>query len=275
MYEFVGECNLCKSTDVAQLSSRDRYGFPIRAGICQWCGLVRLLDRYTPECYAEFYRSGEYRKLVSQFHGREINAETIQAEQAEYAKRVGNLLDGFVSGSQLLDIGGSTGVVAHHVARKFGMSATLIDPAADETAVAVQFGIETVNASAEDWQTERRFDLILLCQTIDHLLDPLAVLRKIRTLLKPTGIVFVDILDFEKVVRQKGIVGAVKIDHPFNFTVRTARAMFRRAQLHPEAGDVYDNHVAFILRPVEELGMGTTDAMLAYGSLLAMDMRHR
>lgn len=269
-------CNLCRSDEATFVSHADRYGHTIRAAMCDWCGLVRLFDRLTPEAYAEFYRSGEYRRLVSAYHGREINAQTIQVEQASYAQQLGDLLAGQVQGGRtLLDIGGSTGVVANAIAQRFGMSATLIDPAARETAVAKQFGIETVTASAESWETDRRFDLVLLCQTIDHLLDPLAVLRKIRRLLTSSGVAFVDILDLEAEVKAKGISGTVKIDHPFYFTRRTALAMFRRAQLKLDSSYAWNNHIGFVLRTTDERAMGTDEVRAALGNLLAMDMQHQ
>ena len=73
----------------------------------------------TAQAYGRFY-DGVYRPLVSAFHGRLIDAHTIQAEQREYAVERAAFLRPFVAGAGLgtmLDIGGSTGVVASHFAR--------------------------------------------------------------------------------------------------------------------------------------------------------------
>ena len=48
----------------------------------------------------------------------------------------------------------------------------MLDPAPDELEVAAAAGMETIAGFAEDFDPgERRWDLVLLCQTIDHLLD--------------------------------------------------------------------------------------------------------
>ena len=81
----------------------------------------------------------------------------------------------FVRGAGLrtmLDIGGSTGVVAGHFAREFGLEGTLIDPAPLEVEQARAFGLETITGLVEEHDFgARRFDFVIVCQTIDHLLD--------------------------------------------------------------------------------------------------------
>src|SRR4029453_8567078 len=75
-------CNLCAGTEFVILTHRDRYGYPAEAHACRRCGLVFLNPRMTAEAYGHFY-NGVYRPLVSAFHGRLIDAETIKAEHQE------------------------------------------------------------------------------------------------------------------------------------------------------------------------------------------------
>src|SRR5580765_5482244 len=124
-------CNLCGAAEFVVLTHRDRYGYPAQAHACRHCGLVFLNPRMTAEAYGRFY-AGIYRPLVSAFHGRLIDARTIQTEQREYAGERADFIRPFMTGGTrktMLDIGGSTGVVAAHVAREFGLHATVIDPA--------------------------------------------------------------------------------------------------------------------------------------------------
>ena len=88
---------------------------------CLRCGLVFLNPLMTSDAYAEFY-ADVYRPLVSAYHGRRIDAETIQDEQREYAAIRAELLAPHLEGrgaKALLDVGGSTGVVAHHLKERF------------------------------------------------------------------------------------------------------------------------------------------------------------
>ncbi|MBA7704579.1 hypothetical protein ES703_113395 [subsurface metagenome] len=66
------------------------------------------------------------------------------------------------------------------------------------------------------------WDFVLLCQTIDHLLDAHKTVSAIRNALVENGLFFVDIVDWEYVVNKKGIEDSIKIDHPLNFTKQTA-----------------------------------------------------
>src|SRR5262245_15393769 len=136
-------CNLCGGSEFVVLTHRDRYGYPAQAHGCRRCGLVFLNPRMTADAYGRFY-NGVYRPLVSAFHGRLIDARTIQDEQREYAAQRAEFVRPFMTrlgGRALLDIGGSTGVVAHHFSREFGLDGTLIDPAPLEVAQARQFGL--------------------------------------------------------------------------------------------------------------------------------------
>ena len=80
----VDRCNLCGAESFTVLTHRDRYGYPASAVACDACGLVFLDPVMTGDAYGRFY-AGTYRPLVSAYHGRLIDARTIQDEQREYA----------------------------------------------------------------------------------------------------------------------------------------------------------------------------------------------
>src|SRR5688572_31861678 len=168
--DLLNSCNLCGANVLVTITQRDRYGYPAQASACSRCGLVFLNPRMTAAAYGRFY-DGVYRPLVSAFHGRLIDARTIQQEQREYALERGDLLAAYVKGRgyrTLLDIGGSTGVVADAFARRFDLRATVVDPAPLETAQAQALGIETIEGLVEhvDLGT-RQFDVVVLGQTVD------------------------------------------------------------------------------------------------------------
>jgi 2-polyprenyl-3-methyl-5-hydroxy-6-metoxy-1,4-benzoquinol methylase len=251
----VAACNLCGSASFVVITQRDRYGYPAPAHACTRCGLVFLNPRLTAAGYARFY-DGVYRPLVSAFHGRLIDARSIQGEQQEYAVDRADFMRPFVDGLRgqtLLDIGGSTGVVAAHVARQFGLRGTLIDPAPLEIEEARQFGLETIAGLVEEYDFGgRRFDLVLICQTVDHLLDVAGTLTRVRQLLTEHGLLFIDIVDFRAAyLRQWSVEDAIKIDHPYYLTQETMTAYLRRSGFEVlRAGFAVDHlHVSYICRP--------------------------
>lgn len=251
----VDGCNLCGGSAFIVLTHRDRYGYTAPAVGCSRCGLVFLDPVMTREAYARFYAE-TYRPLVSAYHGRAIDARSIQEEQREYAVERGDLLAPYLTGRgyrTLLDIGGSTGVVAHALARRFDLSATVVDPAPLETAQAQTLSIETIEGLIEAVELgDRRFDVVLLCQTVDHLLDIGGTLRRVRELLAQAGLFFVDIVDFRAAyLRNWSIEEAVKIDHPYYLSEPTMVAYLRQAGFEVVRTDFAADHlhVGYVAQP--------------------------
>jgi hypothetical protein len=280
-------CNLCGGTEFIVLTHRDRYGYPAQADACRHCGLVFLNPRMTADAYGRFY-NGVYRPLVSAFHGRLIDARTIQDEQREYARERADFVRPFVKDSAartLLDIGGSTGVVAHHFVREFGLQGTLIDPAPLEIEEAQRLGLHTVTGLVEehDFGTQR-FDAVIICQTVDHLLDVAGTLTRVRQLLSERGLLFIDIVDFRAAyLRNWSVEQAIKIDHPYYLSERTMIAYLRRNGFDVLRSDYAADHlhVSYVCRPgIHETTLppaATVDEMLRevrYVQNVALSLRH-
>ncbi|MGE3274290.1 MAG: class I SAM-dependent methyltransferase [Vicinamibacterales bacterium] len=251
----VDACNLCGGSVFTVLTYRDRYGYPATAVACRSCGLTTLSPVMTPDAYKQFY-VGVYRPLVSAFHGRLIDARTIQDEQREYAAERGAFVAPFVDGRgfrTLLDIGGSTGVVAHAFAGRFGLRGTVIDPSPLEIDEARALGLETVTGLVEDYDPAgRAFDVVIMCQTVDHLLDIAGALRAIRSLIRPDGVFFIDIVDFRAAyLRNWSVEDAIKIDHPYYLTAPVMEAYLARAGFDILRVDYAADHlhVGYVCRP--------------------------
>lgn len=275
-YDYTGEpkqvvraCNLCGGTSFVGLTHRDRYGYPAAATGCRTCGLVFIDPVMTAASYTRFYVD-VYRPLVSAYHGRLIDATTIQAEQRQYAVERGDLIAPFVEArgfATMLDIGGSTGVVGHAFASRFGLRGTVIDPAPMEIAEAQRLGLETISGFVEHYDPRgRQFDLVAMCQTVDHLLDIAGTLRAVRGLIRPDGIFFIDIVDFRAAfLRNWSVEEAVKIDHPYYLTEATMEAYLRRAGFEIVRVDYAADHlhVSYICRPgtVDDTALPPADAV--------------
>jgi len=254
--EAVPNCNYCGSLRQVVIAHRDRYGFPAQAVMCNDCGLVFLSPRLTPAAYMEFY-AHHYRPLVSAVHNRLIDAHTVQAEQHDYAKVLVQFLRGYLASGEIgrvLDVGGSTGVVAEHVVRLFSCSGMVIDPAGSELHEAASRGLQTCHGLVEDVDvaTFGQFDLALLCQTIDHLLDIRRTLRSIHKVLSDNGWFYVDILDFSMNLRRNGLRGTIKTDHPYYLTTGAMEAYLQdlgfalvQQLIHPDG-----IHVGYLCRKV-------------------------
>lgn len=250
-------CNLCGAAgrDVARAACRDRYGYHIGFVVCRRCGLGWLSPRMTAGAYARFY-DGIYRPLVSAFHGRRIDAETVQRQQRAYAIELAAFLEPLLQSPPraILDVGGSTGVVAGVLAARLDACATVLDPSRQELAVASSAGRETIAGFAEDYDAGgRRWDLVLLCQTVDHLLDVRRTLVAVRRMTASAGCAYVDILDADLLLQRMGAIERVlKIDHPHYLTRDTALAFFALAGYAPLVErESADGHRGFVLVPCQ------------------------
>ncbi len=252
--ERVAECNLCGPDGrPVEVARQDRYGYPTTFLVCARCGLGYLSPRLSAAGYAGFY-ARVYRPLVSAYHGRRIDAETVQVDQRTYAGELADFLIPLLERPprSILDVGGSTGTVAGVLSERMGARATILDPSPDELAVAQEAGMETVAGLTEDFDPGgRSWDLVLLCQTIDHLLDVRSTMAALRRMTAPGGRAFVDVLDVGFMLAKTGrIEGAVKIDHPFYLTGLTAAAVFALAGYAVVAERRSDDgHLGFVLAP--------------------------
>jgi 2-polyprenyl-3-methyl-5-hydroxy-6-metoxy-1,4-benzoquinol methylase len=92
------------------------------------------------------------------------------------------------------------------------MAPLVLEPSGEERGRAVRRGLEVTQGTIEEerhWS--ERFDVILLCQTVDHLVDIAGTLRLIRHLLQETGLLFLDIVNG----------GEAKLDHPYRLREKT------------------------------------------------------
>jgi SAM-dependent methyltransferase len=258
-------CDLCgdRRGVTSFVALRDRYGFPVKHDRCPTCGLVKQGPRLAPAGLRALY-SGPYRALVSAWHGRPINRETLEPEQGEYGLKLAYTIAKAINlhyttspptpHGRLLDLGGSTGVVGRRVADCLMMAqVTVVEPSAEEATAAIRRADRVVVQSAEDFEAEPgSFDLILLCQTVDHLRSISAVLRKVRTWLAPGGRFFVDAVDWEKVRGNGPAHDALKIDHVYALTPTTMRRYLEAAGfVAREVEAPSANHVAFLCEVAE------------------------
>lgn len=228
-------CNICGAASGAVLADKDRYGFQIRSVMCLRCGLVYLADRFTDTGYSEFYKRGAYRELTGGFIGAHQSIESVKQDQYAYAASVIEALPSCFARrntGSLLDVGGSAGLIARQVAARFGLEGTVLDPSEEEIAAARAAGQRGIVGTIESFETAEKFDLILLCRSIEHLFDLRCSLLKMRDLLSDGGLLYCDIIDFPECCRLRGPPQAItKIDHCFWLAQETAPAIFRSVGL--------------------------------------------
>jgi SAM-dependent methyltransferase len=219
--------------------------------------LFYLADCFTVESYSQFYLKGAYRSVCSQFNNVRHTIDQIRADQRNYAQTLSSVLARYVQGhrtGKLLDVGGSAGIVASEFVKKFNLRGTVLDPAEEEIAAARSLGLEAVVGSVENYDTQDTYDLVLLCRSVEHLMDLRAAFARIRGLLKPGGLFYCDIADFIELCQQVGPPETVaKIDHRYWLTQATAISIFGALGFELISMDIAFGfgYAGYLLRPCE------------------------
>jgi len=205
------------------VAMKDRYGIPVRLVLCHQTGLFYLIDRLTQDGYDAFYRDGLYRQLIAAFHGNSDDGRTLVEQQHAQAVANAGVVFKALAGhvvlppeATLLDVGGSTGALSTLFRDAYGIHATVVDPAADELEVAQKAGLAIKCGTIEQvtFEPSERFDVVFINQTIEHLIDLKGTFTRLLSLLKPTGVIIFDILDFLALVDTLGSVeSASRLDH--------------------------------------------------------------
>jgi SAM-dependent methyltransferase len=194
--------------------------------------LVYLDPGWDDAEYEAFYEN-EYRALLERHHGK----QDIRKNQQRYGAALGKFLAGLVNPKvrSILDIGGSTGIVAKRVSEALGgASAIVVDPNPDEVREAranVHDALVGTIADVEHFES----DLVLLCRTIDHISRPIDYLKKIARIIGQEGVAYIDFSDWLFVARDQGVTNALHVDHPSNFTQGSFLVALARAGLKPIA----------------------------------------
>jgi SAM-dependent methyltransferase len=133
----------------------------------------------------------------------------------------------------VLDVGCSYG----HCLAHFGPGSVGIDSNAQHVAFAQSLGLDArvVEAHGELGLPPGSFDSVWLCDVIEHLVAPHAVLRGLRPVLKPRGrlIVYMSVAPSPRLARQVlgrfDASGFLANAHHYQFTYDTARFLVERA----------------------------------------------
>jgi len=127
----------------------------------------------------------------------------LQPERSDNAGRIGRI-QAFAAAyfcaakrMRLLDVGAGLGVFPH-VVKRAGWHCTAIDP--DERAVAHMrnhVGVEAVRGDFMTIEGIGKFDVVTFNKVLEHVEDPIAMLRRTRQFVAPGGFVYLELPDGE------------------------------------------------------------------------------
>ena len=216
-------CNNCGMDDASIVAVQRDF----RYVKCRGCGLVYMNPR--PD-------AGTLQDLYAAYHQRNgKDGSSWEVLMKENFRTVAQLLTNrFPSGGRLLDIGCGYGHFLEIMERK-GWNVKGIDPSEHTVSYARKKGLNAVRTTVdEEPLPEETFHAVTMFYVLEHLLDPLAALKKIYLSLIPGGLAVIRVPHTTPLVRLLSILHIHNdlYDAPFHlydFSPRTIRGLLARA----------------------------------------------
>jgi 2-polyprenyl-3-methyl-5-hydroxy-6-metoxy-1,4-benzoquinol methylase len=188
-------CPTCGRSDAAPELEKDHMTI-VR---CRACDLVYVSPTFDEAHYKRVYVSAEYQEIVRDLgiRSHEYRVRRFGTERIELMLR--HLP--YDSRPRYLDVGCSTGFVVE-AARDRGWEAIGIDLNPSAIEFGHERGLDLRHVALEDGGfAPASFDAISLFDVLEHLLDPVRTLRTCSQLLRPGGILFLYVPNYDSASR--------------------------------------------------------------------------
>jgi 2-polyprenyl-3-methyl-5-hydroxy-6-metoxy-1,4-benzoquinol methylase len=231
-------CNLCGASNDVVVGTRDREGMPLRTVLCRNCGLVRTnprpsiadMNAYYETMYRSDYKGQSapaLRKIVRGFVGAASRKRRLVVFLPSV---VPHSHDAPFERPRMLDVGCGAGELVYLMHRA-GVDAAGLEPGVEFAEFARRTLRVPVQTATVDAATvpDASQDLVTMFHALEHVPDPLAVLRTVRKWLKRGGHLVVEVPNIAACVQAPS--HQYHYAHLYHFTGATLAALGERAGL--------------------------------------------
>ena len=198
MHEIEVECPVCGEQKFEDFCAIDRIGLKVQSVMCYRCPTIYSRKRFD-EASLEIFYSKYYREMYS---GSSVPTDSWFEDQVASGRKILSqlndlvVIEGSLAGKHVLEIGcGSGGILIPF--KEIGAEVVGID--FDDTYMEAgrKRGLNLIGQSIYDFQSEKKFDLIILKDVLEHLPDLNVVLQKLNSLLSESGSIYIQVPTFE------------------------------------------------------------------------------
>lgn len=187
------DCFICSGSNYKTINETDRYGLSYNTGVCLACGHVQQFNYLDLEAHEIFY-SSHYRNIYQTGTPEELFFRQYFKAAQKIDKFVGN-----IKYDLTLEIGcGPGGILKYFEKNKFS-NVIGIDLDQRFLDYGIKKELNLVNTSFENFNTTKKFDLIIICHVLEHVQNPIEILKKVISLLNEGGLVYIEVPSLESV----------------------------------------------------------------------------
>lgn len=212
-------CNLCGSTEVSLLANHSRSGEPLRTIICIKCGLV--WSDPLPQNQRVFYEN-DYRVSYKGTYSPKLNHIWRAGNVA--LSRYRQIERWLATPLAILDVGSGGGEFSY-LLKTLGHHVKGIEPNKGYAEYSIrEYGLNVQVGFVQDVIIQQdSIDLITIWHVLEHTENPFEVLKKLHSLLKPQGVLVVEVPSIEAICQSPK--STFHEAHIFHFNIATLKRL--------------------------------------------------
>ena len=202
---------------------------------CNFCGHWFLEHEFDMKnFYSKEYMNSTYSDKISEIFEKIISMPSEKSDNYGRIKRIKEFKEVIFPNKKtvdLLDVGSGLGVFSYSV-KNIGWNCTAIDP--DERSIAhikKRIGIQTIHGEFTKVKNTNKYNVITLNKVLEHVIDPTAMLIKVKNNLHNDGFIYVEVPDAEEASKEGKNREEFFIDHVHVFSKLSLIFMCKNAGL--------------------------------------------
>lgn len=237
-------CAVCDSTDLHLVTEKGQFKYSTNVCVCKSCGMSFLNPRWDEATYFDYY-TNHYDALYRPPIKHKIDPKKLPGSYYPVIDRLKNAKVPLKEGCNILDVGSSDGAKLMQLNESFkDLNYYAIEPTASHKDKIKAKGIEFVSDDVNsDWHLnyQGKFDLIIMRHVMEHMLEPVKVLEKLRSVLKEGGMIYIAVPDAMNV--KVGIIEYFfRVVHTYYFSKLSMANLLKKSGFEVKANATGDEY---------------------------------
>lgn len=242
-------CDACQSTSFVVLSRTDRRSNALTTVVCRTCGLVSH-ESIPTEAELTAYYEREYRQ---DYHGEYAPSPHRVMREWTRGKGLRNLLQPYLQpAAKVMEVGAGIGCTVKQF-ELAGFRATGVEPGEGFQQYSQrELKAQVEQAFLEDLSPTQDQDLVMLVHVLEHLPRPTEALNRLRMLLKPGGLLYIEVPNFAAPHAAPG--KQFHYAHIYNYTPATLAMVAQKCgfAIEQSLSPSHDKNLKLLLRRTDE-----------------------